>query len=401
MELFDFQKTWSDAAIKYFNETDVKLPRFNLFLDMGLGKTYISLDICKRLNVEEIFVVCPKSLISMWEYEITKYFKFKPPKFTVINYERFIRDEIIFEPDILILDEAHRVKNVHSKTHKRITEHVRPKRILALTGTPITRDYLDLFGILIICSPTISFNGMLESQFRMRYIVNQSTERTEELVNLIKPYTIFAKLEDYIKDIPPYEDIIIPVELAEAQKVALRWIYNSDDLAVTRIIRAQHITSGINLFSGKREACESLIYDILTNNEKVVVFTKFDDEFNWFIEAYGPICTGINGKTKQKDRESAIKAFQENPDVKIFVANLQAASVGLTLTAAHKCIFYTETTTWGDMDQAKARIYRIGQTNFCTYYYLICMDSIDELIHQSNMNKTDLIEDFKNKYGGV
>ena len=101
MELFDFQKEWVETAINYFDKADVKIPRFNLFLDMGLGKTYTALEICKRLEVNELFVVCPKSLIGMWEYEITKYFKFKPPKFTIINYERFIRDELTFEPDVL------------------------------------------------------------------------------------------------------------------------------------------------------------------------------------------------------------------------------------------------------------------------------------------------------------
>lgn len=400
MELFDFQKEWVETAINYFDTADVKIPRFNLFLDMGLGKTYTALEICKRLEVNELFVVCPKSLIGMWEYEITKYFKFKPPKFTIINYERFIRDELAFEPDVLILDEAHRIKNAHSQTHKRITEHVHPKCILSLTGTPITRDYMDLFGILTVCSPTLSFNGLIETQFKMRYVTNQSSERTKELVDLIKPYTIFAKLEDYIEDIPDHEDIIIPVKLTDGHMFALQMVYLEHAPAIARITKAQQITSGIHYQFGKRNACEELIYDILTNGEKVVLFTKFDEEFNYFTEAYGPICTGINGKTKQKDREAAIKAFQENPDVKIFVANLQAASTGLTLTAAHKCIFYTETTSWGDMDQAKARIYRIGQTNFCTYYYLIALDTIDELIHQSNINKTDLIEDFKNKYGG-
>lgn len=399
MELFDFQKAWANTAVEYFKSSNLKVPRFNLFLDMGLGKTYISLDICKQLSVDSILVICPKSLVTMWEYEINNYFRCKPPKYTVINYEQFINNDTEYKPDILILDEVHRVKNCHSKTHKRITEHVQPKRIICLTGTPITKDYMDLFGISTCCSPSQSFYGLFESQFKMRYINNKSTAHTNELIDKIKPYTLFARLEDYVNTIPNYEDVVIPVKLHEVQYSELKRIYYSENSALTRIVKAQQITSSIDLPFGKRTACEELIYDLIANeNEKVVIFCKFDNEYNYFMQTYSNICVGINGKTKNRDE--MCYEFQHNPDIKLFVANLQAASVGLTLTAAHRCIFYSETFTWGDMDQAKARIYRIGQTNFCTYYYLIGENSIDELIHLSNVNKTDLINDFKNKYGG-
>lgn len=53
------------------------------------------------------------------------------------------------------------------------------------------------------------------------------------------------------------------------------------------------------------------------------------------------------------------------------------------------------------MDQAKRRIYRTGQNHFCTYYYLIAQGTVDQIIHKSNLNKTDLIEDFINFYGGI
>ena len=105
MELFDFQKAWANTAVEYFKSSNLKVPRFNLFLDMGLGKTYISLDICKQLSVDSILVICPKSLVTMWEYEINNYFRCKPPKYTVINYEQFINNDTEYKPDILILDE--------------------------------------------------------------------------------------------------------------------------------------------------------------------------------------------------------------------------------------------------------------------------------------------------------
>jgi SNF2 family DNA or RNA helicase len=53
------------------------------------------------------------------------------------------------------------------------------------------------------------------------------------------------------------------------------------------------------------------------------------------------------------------------------------------------------------MEQARARIYRIGQTDFCTYYHLIATGTVDEVFYENNINKTDMIEDFKNRFGGI
>jgi SNF2 family DNA or RNA helicase len=129
-----------------------------------------------------------------------------------------------------------------------------------------------------------------------------------------------------------------------------------------------------------------------------VIFTKFDEEFDFFMYQYKDIAVGINGKTK--DRDTPVYEFQNNPEIKIFIGNMQTASMGLTLTASHDCIFYSETYTWGDADQSKARIYRIGQKHPCRYYHLLVPGTIDELIYKNLIEKTDLIEEFKKIYGG-
>ena len=124
----------------------------------------------------------------------------------------------------------------------------------------------------------------------------------------------------------------------------------------------------------------------------------FDKDFDFLMTHYKGIAVGINGKVK--DRETPVYEFQNNPDIKIFIGNIQTASVGLTLTAASDCIFYSETYTWGDADQSRARIYRIGQKHPCRYYHLIAPCTIDELIYKNFIEKTDLIEEFKKIYGG-
>lgn len=416
MELFDYQSEIVDKAVKHLQpDTDNKM--FNLFLQMGLGKTVIALEITKRLNCKQLLIVCPKSLIEMWVYNVNKllsgFARMETPEdlttctwksFCVVNYEYFrskSKSEVFakIQPDCCIFDEAHKIKNVNSLLHKCISASISATYTLNLTGTPITKDYMDLFGILTITGEQ-RFMCYTAAQFRARYITNGGSTRTQELMQRIEPYSVFGDIDEYV-DMPEAHNIVIPVVLSMTQYAELDIIYKSNRLALARIMKAQQITSGIDIDQStpKVKACIQLINDITADNEKVVLFCKFDKEFDFFMDYYKNIAVGINGKTK--DRETPVFEFQNNPKIKLFIGNLQTAGVGITLTAASKCIFYSQTYTWGDAEQSKARIYRIGQKNNCIYYYLLGVDTVDEVIYKSNVYKTNLIEDFKQRYGGI
>jgi SNF2 family DNA or RNA helicase len=408
MELFDYQKKWVKKGLDYFDKVpNVFSPKFNLFPDMGLGKTLVALDIVKHLEPSRLLIVCPKSLMTMWEYNAQKHLgncvfyditNIQPilndkMSVTIVNYEKFLHIKDDIYTDICIFDEAHKLKNCNSKTHKCISKYVHSGKTLCLTGTPITRDLMDLFGILTCIGPKV-WNGYSESQFRNRYIVNGGAARTAELKQLISEYTVFGKLTDYI-EMPPFEDIIVPVALSNAEYTYLDIVYKSKQKAITRISEAQQFTSKSTT---KRAYLDILIKDLLQDGSKIVIFVKFTEEYEYLMERYKDICVGINGSVK--DRNEPVLQFQTNDKIKIFIGNLQTASLGSTLTAAHDCIFYTETYTWGDMDQSRGRIYRISQTHPCRYYHILASNTIDEMIYQSNVDKTDFIEVFKNKYGG-
>lgn len=404
MQLFDYQQNAVNKAIKVYENGG---PSFNLFFEMGLGKTITAITIMKNIKHNTILIVCPKSLIEMWAYEMAKnfpdvtrvstpdgvYFANKGACF-ITNYENIRAYPHTLSPDICVFDECHKLKNPKSLTHKCIQRIVRPRFTLRLTGTPITKDYMDLYGILT-CVNTDKFMAMTASQFQAKYVKIGGLHSIKKLMDSIAPFTVFAKLEDHI-EMPGYEDIIIPVPMSIIDRVKLDTVCRSDKNALARIIEAQRITS--NIYGRKSDIAAQLIHDIFEDGRKVVVFTKFDDEFDFFMARYGDIAVGINGKTK--DRDTPVYEFQNNPDIKIFIGNLQTASMGLTLTAATDCIFYSETYTWGDADQSKARIYRIGQKQPCRYYHLLVSNSIDELIYRNLIEKSNLIEEFKKIYGG-
>lgn len=404
MELFNYQQKAVDKAIKVYENGGHS---FNLFFEMGLGKTITAIEIVKNIKHNTILIICPKSLIEMWAYEMSKNFpeatRVASPdgvyfahncSYYITNYENIRTYKQTLQPDICILDEVHKVKNCKSLTHKRIQQIVHSRFTLKLTGTPITKNYMDLYGILS-CVDLDRFIKMTPSQFQAKYVKIGGLLTSKQLMDSIEPFTVFARLEDHI-DMPGYEDIIIPVKLSQVDHSKLLDIYSSDKNALARIIEAQRVTS--NVYGPKANAVDQLVQDIIEDGRKVVIFTKFDDEFDFMMSKYAGIAVGINGSTK--DRETPVYRFQNDKDIKVFVGNLQTASMGLTLTAAQDCIFYSETYTWGDADQSRARIYRIGQDKPCRYYHLLALGTIDEMIYRNLIEKTNLIEEFKNKYGG-
>lgn len=404
MQLFDYQQKAVNKAISVYENNGNK---FNLFFEMGLGKTITAIEIVKHIKHNTILIICPKSLIEMWAYEMSKHFpeatRVAEPDgvyfatkgcYYITNYENIRTYKNSLSPDICIFDEVHKIKNHKSLTHKRIQNLIHPRFTLCLTGTPITRNYMDLFGILT-CIGKSEYLGLTPAQFEYKYVKNMGSKTALELMKSIEPFTVFANITDTI-DMPEYEDIIIPVILNTVDYEKLNSIYTSNMPALARIIEAQKITS--NVYGPKSLALTRLVSDIIADNRKVVIFTKFDDEFDFLMYQYGDIAVGINGKTK--DRNTPVFEFQNNPDKKIFIGNMQTAGMGLTLTSAHDCIFYSETYTWGDADQSRARIYRIGQKHPCKYYHLLVPNTIDELIYKNLIEKTDLIEEFKKTYGG-
>ena len=111
MELYDYQKTWVKKIIDYYKNTpEIFHPKANLFLDMGLGKTITALYIAKELSPKRLLIVCPKSLISMWEYELSRVFHISYTRYEdldmlvsenimtavcIKNYEQFLSKECV------------------------------------------------------------------------------------------------------------------------------------------------------------------------------------------------------------------------------------------------------------------------------------------------------------------
>ena len=109
--------------------------------------------------------------------------------------------------------------------------------------------------------------------------------------------------------------------------------------------------------------------EFISKGEKVIIATCYDEELEMFREYYGERCVIYNGKMNAKQKDAAQKAFMEDPNVMVFIGNIQAASGGLTLIVSHTLIFNNMSFVPSDCRQMEDRIYRIGQVKDVDIYY--------------------------------
>ena len=131
--------------------------------------------------------------------------------------------------------------------------------------------------------------------------------------------------------------------------------------------------------------------EFIKNGDKVIIATCYDEELNTLKEYYGDKCVVYNGKMSQKQKDAAQKAFMEDPNVMVFIGQLIAAGVGLTLTVSNKLIFNNFDYVPGNCRQYQDRIYRIGQTKDVDIYYQIFRGTQYERIWNTVMRKELII----------
>jgi SWI/SNF-related matrix-associated actin-dependent regulator 1 of chromatin subfamily A len=409
--------------------------------DMGLGKTYQSIVAALETGAERVLVVCPANAKINWKREISNFVPeddvsilktgyWNPKRFTIINYdilknfhtlvdgrkkydEHDIRRELVnYDFDLLILDEAHMVKNPKSQRTKiinQVAENI--DRRWLLTGTPIANRPMDYFNLLHLCDSPLTtnwqyfafrycaakkFNKRLKNGRMKQIWITDGASNLEELHNRTKKYILRRIKEDHL-DLPP--KIVAPYYLEMDDMKGYNSVFDEylewAESEGKSLGAGRHMVELIVLrkFISLKKVAHSieLAERAIEEGQKVIIFTNFTDSFNALMSHFGKLAVGHNGKMSGNQKQNSIDQFQENDNVKVFVGNLISAGTAITLTKAEVVIMNDLDFVPANHAQAEDRAYRIGQESTVNVYYPIFEDTVDIMMYEMLQNKRQVI----------
>ena len=406
--------------------------RFILADDMGLGKTTAAVIASLESKAKKILIVCPASLKINWEREIKNYTDRKilviegrkwgsTFDYYIINYDilknfhttdksedseayQLIAKEKF---DLAIVDEAHYISNTTSQRTRLLNDILdNIPRVWLLTGTPMTSRPINFFNLLSIVNSPLALNWQVYVrrycagyQFRVgqRKVWNTSgASNLDELRERTKNI-VLRRLKADILDLP--EKIIAPIylelkntyyddELEEFMRIS-KENQKKESISVTlnRLMRIRQLIAVEKV----NYTCE-LIDKFIEQDKKVIVFTNFTMSLDLIHEKYKKNSVTLDGRMSKEKRQESVDKFQTNDKVKVFISNIKAGGVGITLTAAEAVIMNDLSFVPADHSQAEDRAYRYGQKNSVLVYYPVFENTVEMQIFNILQKKKDIID---------
>ena len=385
--------------------------------EMGLGKTIQTLAYLQlHPELRPVLVVCPASIKLNWARE-THHWLNPAGRVEILSgtqSERPIGDIVIINYDILsdwkehltyykfqvmITDECHYFKSnkaKRTKAVKALAKHI--PHVIALSGTPIVNRPIEIFNAIKVIDPTIMpdywhyahrYCGAHHTGFGWDF---SGASNTEELHQKLTSTIMLRRLKkDVLDDLPEKIRSFIPIELDNREE------YNDAEFdfisfieerkgkaAAQRVSNAETLTKIETLkqlaVKGKLNMVTRWIEDFLDTDNKLVVFATHRFVIDHLMSVFGGMAVKIDGSVSGGKRDKAVQEFQHNNQVRLFVGNIKAAGIGLTLTAASNVAFIELPWTPGDLVQAEDRCHRIGQKDTVNIHYLLAEDTIEETV---------------------
>ena len=424
-----------------------------LLLDgCGLGKTLEIIGLAETLKrrglVEHCLIICGVNGLKLnWEKEINKYstescrvlgkritrtgsiryasineraeeLKNEISEFFIITNIETLRDSKIIDAisksknkfDLVAVDEIHRAGNASSIQGHNLLKINSPYKIGA-TGTLITNSALSAFGPLKFTendqstltnykSLYCNFGGFNNSQvvgFKNLDLLrdeleNCSLRRTLDQVKADIPdlQIVFETIEMEDDHQKFYEAIKQGVR-EEADKINLN---SSNILALTSRLRQATVCPSIlttnNITASKLERCQEIVSEIVSQGEKVVVFSVFKPSLYTLAEMLKEYKPSVNtGDIPDSVISKNVDNFQNDPNEKVFLASTAKMGTGFTLNSSMYLIFLDMPWTWSEFDQCFSRVYRVTNTRPAYIRVLGCANTIDERVWEIVNNKKD------------
>ena len=438
---------------------------YALFMEMGTGKTKVLIDNMSMLydkgKIDGALIVAPKGVIGtwfkqeipahladhvekkavLWQALINKTQKAKLDSlFTVdddlhiliMNVEsfsttkglKFAEKFMLSHKTLMAVDESTTIKNPKAKRTRniiRISKMAKYRRIL--TGSPVTKNPLDLFAQCFFLDPAHLGHGSYYS-FRVRYAIMKTAFISGRSIQLVSGFKNLAELSEKLQpfsyrvlkedclDLPGKIYMKRTVDLTSDQKKVYKQMkeealaqLNGKQIttmtALTQLMRLQQITCGhfvaddgtIQEIKSNRL---SELRDILEEVEgKAIIWAHWQRDIQSIVKeikkVHGP-CSVVDyyGLTTQEARETNRKRFQEDDRCRFLVGTPQTGGYGITLTAANTVIYYSNGYDLEKRLQSEDRAHRIGQKKSVTYIDIIAEDTIDKKIQDSLRKKINI-----------
>ncbi len=447
-----------------------------IFFDTGTGKSRTMIEIMRHRFAQEkrvmrTLILAPKIVLPNWQREIAKYSKIHPRDVVVLTGAGRRREKDFIEaandggilnrgrifvtnfealemaglfdlllqwrPEIMVADEAHRLKNPESKRAKaaiRLADEAPYK--YPLTGSPILNSAMDVFNIFRFLDRGETF-GTNFWRFRSHWFEDENAAWTgkqghfpsyvprphayAEFTRLISQKCVYAKKTECL-DLPPLVKTQVFVDLGAEQrklyeqmkKDYIAWIDSKESagekkavvaqLAVVRALRLQQIITGFANADDKtvhvikdnpRLKCLKELLEEHSGGHKIIVWSCFHQNY----ADIGQICDELkikyvmlHGGTKDSERQPNVDAFNNDPEVRVLIGNQGAGGIGINLIASDMSIYFSKNFSLEHDIQSEARNYRGGSEihQKITRIDLVATDTIDDLINQALAAKKDI-----------
>ncbi|KAM6217138.1 chromodomain-helicase-DNA-binding protein 1-like [Rhynchocyon petersi] len=418
--------------------------------EMGLGKTCqtiaLLIYLAGRLNDEGPFLIlCPLSVLGNWKEEMERF----APGFScaiytgdkeerarlqqdlkqeshfnvlLTTYEVCLKDAAFlksFHWSVLVVDEAHRLKNQSSLLHKTLSEFSVVFSLL-LTGTPIQNSLQELYSLLSFVEPDIFSKEQVEDFVQRYQDIKKESESANELHKLLQPFLLRRVKADVATELPRKTEVVIYHGMSALQKKYYKAILMKDldafENETAKKVKLQNVLSQLRkcvdhpyLFdgvepepfeigdhlieaSGKLYLLDKLLTFLYSRGHRVLLFsqmTQMLDILQDYMDYRGYSYERVDGSVRGEERHLAIKNFGQQP-IFIFLLSTRAGGVGMNLTAADTVIFVDSDFNPQNDLQAAARAHRIGQNKSVKVIRLIARDTVEEIVCRKAASKLQL-----------
>ena len=405
----------------------------------GTGKTPMSAGLINAVKPFAVLVLCPSSLQLNWKYELDRWLTHTPEILDIVSYDSAWRKGqaqalLATKYDVVIMDEAHYCKNGESKRSK--TAHYcknggskrsktaqvlasRAERVVLLTGTPMDNRPRDLFVLLKMIAPrmfpdfnefAIRYCRAFVQEIRTRQGVKriwntEGSSNEEELQDILRSFLMIRRLkQDVLPQLPKKirQLIIVPPEKTAAVKAEKKlWESVCQEVGYEEALKHMEAGAGVafdKMAKARQEVAVSKVPFVvkhisnIASAQKVIVFAHHKAVVEALMQGlseFNPV--KVVGGMSAKEKDASVVTFQNDDKCRVFVGNITAAGVGLTLTASSTVVFAELPFRPSDAIQGEDRACRIGASSDKVLVQHIILDgSLDVklarmLIHKQNV----------------